>query len=68
MTEKDAEIQDLRREVKRLRHFLKKAIDDLLVAMSDNPCRVCKYADADCETSCCAPEWRGIEEWNTRRE
>ena len=59
MTEQDLEIQKLRR-------LLLHAIEDLMVAMADNPCRVCKYADADCEPGTCVPEWRGLEEMGNK--
>ena len=61
MTEQDLEIQKLRQEVKRLRYLFRMAVEDLKVALTDNPCRVCSYADADCVPGQCVPEWRCVE-------
>ena len=55
MTEKDAEIQDLRREVKRLRESLNEFVKLYRC------CRLCKFVDADCSPTGqeCRPEWGG---------
>ncbi len=55
MTEKDAEIQDLRREVRRLRESLNEFVKLYRC------CRLCKYIDADCSPTGneCRPEWGG---------
>jgi len=42
MTENDATIQDLKREVKALRRALQNVVE------SERLCRYCEYLDADC--------------------
>lgn len=55
MTEKDKELQELKRRVCVLENALNELVEDV------KACRYCKYLDADCSpTGECRPEWRGV--------
>lgn len=63
MTEKDLEIQELRRKNAELKNTLKAALKDLdYVLCQYEMCAICAYADADCEPERgnCVPKWRGL--------
>lgn len=64
MTEKDLEIQELRRKLQKVEATLRTALSDLVYVINQHSlCDICKYADADCEpdSGSCVPQWRGFE-------
>lgn len=64
MTEKDLEIEELRRKLAKNDSLLRKALSDLVFVLNQRSlCEICEYADADCmpESCDCVPTWRG---WN----
>lgn len=63
MTEKDLEIQELRRRLKNSEADLKSAMSDLVYVLNNHSlCEICKYAKSNCwpETGNCVPKWRGL--------
>lgn len=64
MTEKDLEVQELRRKNAELKKTLKSALKDLdYVLCQYEMCAICAYADGDCdpENGSCVPKWRGLQ-------
>ena len=57
MTEKDKQIQDLKRKVAGLEEELNE------IVMATGSCRYCKNLDGDCIpfSDGCKPEWRGVK-------
>ena len=63
MTEKDKEIQELRRKLEKTQALLQKVLSDLVYVLNQHSlCEICKYRDADCEPDSghCVPQWRGM--------
>ena len=63
MTEKDLEVQELRRKNAELKKTLNSALKDLdYVLCQYEMCAICAYADGDCdpESGSCVPKWRGL--------
>lgn len=63
MTERDREIQELRRQVEKLSAQLKTAISELVYVLNQRSlCEICEYRDAECEPDGgnCVPKWRGL--------
>ena len=64
MTEKDKEIEELRRKLAKSEEKLRTALSDLIYVLNQRSlCEICKYADAECmpERGDCVPTWRGLE-------
>lgn len=63
MTEQDREIQELRRQIKKMEHTLRPALSDLVYVLNQHSlCEICKFSDADCkpDSGKCVPQWRGM--------
>lgn len=63
MTEKDREIEELRRRLAKSEDKLRRALVDLVNVLNQHSlCEICKYADADCtpDRGNCVPTWRGL--------
>ena len=63
MTEKDKEIEELRRKLAKSEDKLRAALSDLIYVLNQRSlCEICKYADAECmpERGDYVPTWRGL--------